>query len=210
MSDTEPNIDPNIKTIVFTSIKEGKKCLKNDLNNDLNNGKKDLKINCNITNALMYNQREKKERVEVETWGLTETDLSFEKQLNIITNIPPLEKRDKYVQLLINHIKTKIHSYRHQDVLKNKYNESEFINLDYVIQLLIESELKCHYCACKTYLLYEIVREMKQWSLDRINNDIGHNKGNLVMACLECNLKRRRTNKDSFFITKNLTITRVM
>jgi hypothetical protein len=37
---------------------------------------------------------------------------------------------------------------------------------------------------------------------------LGHNKGNLVMACLECNLKRRRTNKDAFFITKNLTITR--
>jgi hypothetical protein len=68
--------------------------------------------------------------------------------------------------------------------------------------------MKCHYCACETYLLYEFVREMKQWSLDRINNDIGHNKGNLVIACLECNLKRRRTNKDAFFMTKNLTISR--
>jgi hypothetical protein len=49
---------------------------------------------------------------------------------------------------------------------------------------------------------------MKQWSLDRINNDIGHNSGNLVVACLECNLKRRRTNKDAFLFTKNLTIIR--
>ena len=66
--------------------------------------------------------------------------------------------------------------------------------------------MKCHYCACETYLLYEFVREMKQWSLDRINNDIGHNKNNLVISCLECNLKRRRTNKDAFFFTKNLKI----
>ena len=58
------------------------------------------------------------------------------------------------------------------------------------------------------YLLYEFVREMKQWSLDRINNDIGHNKNNLVIACLECNLKRRRTNKDLFMFTKNLKIIR--
>ena len=56
------------------------------------------------------------------------------------------------------------------------------------------------------YILYEHVREMKQWSLDRINNDIGHNNGNLVIACLECNLKRRRTNKDAFMFTKNMVI----
>ena len=47
---------------------------------------------------------------------------------------------------------------------------------------------------------------MKQWSLDRINNDIGHNSGNLLIACLECNLKRRRTNKDAFMFTKNMVI----
>ncbi len=48
----------------------------------------------------------------------------------------------------------------------------------------------------------------KQWTLDRINNDIGHNNGNLVVACLECNLKRRRTNKDAFMFTKNMVIVR--
>ena len=39
-------------------------------------------------------------------------------------------------------------------------------------------------------------------------NDIGHNNGNLVVACLECNLKRRRTNKDAFMFTKNMVIVR--
>ena len=72
-----------------------------------------------------------------------------------------------------------------------------------------ECNMKCHYCACETYLLYEIVRENKQWSLDRINNDIGHNRNNLLIACLECNLKRRRTNKDAFMFTKNLKIVRL-
>jgi hypothetical protein len=192
MSEQDTKLDTNIKRVLITTIK----------NDSINNN--------SINNALMYSKREKKERVETETWGLTVTDLSFEKQIMMINrlHLSLPDKKDKYSQLLINHIKTKIHSYRHQDNLKKKYNESKFIDLDYVISLLIESELKCHYCDCKTYLLYEIVREMKQWSLDRINNDLGHNKGNLVMACLECNLKRRRTNKDAFFITKNLTITR--
>ena len=115
---------------------------------------------------------------------------------------------DKYSKLIINHIKTKIQSYKQQDIIKKIYNEDEFINLEQVINLLQETKLKCHYCSCETFLLYEIVREMKQWSLDRINNDIGHNKNNLVIACLECNLKRRRTNKDSFMFTKNLKIVR--
>ena len=56
------------------------------------------------------------------------------------------------------------------------------------------------------YILYEIVREMKQWSLDRINNDIGHNVGNLVVACLDCNLKRRCRTKEKFLFTQQLCI----
>ena len=190
MSLIESDSETNVKTIVFTEIKGNKK-------------------ESVINNALMYVKREKKERIEVETWGLTETDLSFEKQLELLKKLSLIKGiKDKYSQLLINHIKTKIQGYKHQDVLKKKYNESEFINLSYVIQLLIESGLRCHYCACESYLLYEIVRETKQWSLDRINNDLGHNKGNLVMACLECNLKRRRINKDAFFMTRNLKIFR--
>jgi hypothetical protein len=47
---------------------------------------------------------------------------------------------------------------------------------------------------------------MKQWSLDRVDNNIGHNSGNVVISCLECNLKRRRTNKDAFMFTKNMVI----
>jgi hypothetical protein len=68
--------------------------------------------------------------------------------------------------------------------------------------------MKCIYCSEEVFILYERVRETKQWTLDRINNDIGHNSGNLVIACLECNLKRRRTNKDAFMFTKNMVIVR--
>ena len=115
---------------------------------------------------------------------------------------------NKQQQLIVSHIKSKISSYKQQDILKKKLNEEAFVTFNDVIKLLIETNMKCYYCACETYLLYEIVREMKQWSLDRINNDIGHNKHNLVICCLECNLKRRRTNKDAFFFTKNLKITK--
>ena len=53
-----------------------------------------------------------------------------------------------------------------------------------------------------------MVRDPKQWSVDRINNCNGHNKDNIVLSCLDCNLKRRNKNKDSFLFTKQLKVVR--
>jgi hypothetical protein len=152
--------------------------------------------------------KDKKKKVETNTWDLNEQELSFQTQLEVLKDIHSTSF-NKLSSLIVSHIKTKLSSYKHQDNLKNLFLESEFVTFDYTIDLLVTCELKCHYCSCEMYLLYEFVREMKQWSLDRIDNDIGHNKNNLVVSCLECNLKRRRTNKDAFYITQNLTITRV-
>ena len=156
-------------------------------------------------------KKDRKKKVETNTWNLNEEELSFKIQHELLQNI---YNKSEIVDtnannFIINHIKTKISSYKQQDILKNIFLEPEFVTFEYVVNLLNACDLKCHYCSCETYLLYEFVRDMKQWSLDRIDNDIGHNKNNLVMACLECNLKRRRTNKDAFFMTKNLTITRL-
>jgi hypothetical protein len=142
-------------------------------------------------------EKEKKMRIETQTWNLSEEELTHEYQLNTI------HQKHKYIT---SHIKSKINSYKQQDIIKNKFNSNEFVSYSDVVDLLYESQLLCHYCSDKVYILYEKVRESKQWSLDRINNDIGHNKGNLVIACLSCNLKRRRTNKDAFLFTKNMVI----
>lgn len=161
--------------------------------------KQTKKINC---------EKERKMRVETKTWGLNEEELTHQRQLeflitdDFITN----NKKDKYISNLATHIKNKIYNYRQQDIIKKKLNEADFVSFEETIDLLKKCDMKCCYCSNEVYILYERVREMKQWSLDRINNDIGHNKGNLVIACLECNLKRRRTNKDAFMFTKNMVI----
>lgn len=163
------------------------------------------KINC---------EKEKKPRVETETWGLCEEDLSHELQLQFLKTIfteltsNTKKTRNNYCSLITGHVKAKISAYKQQDHGKKKYNPDNFVKYEEVIGLLHDCQLKCHYCACEVYLLYQFVREKKQWSLDRINNDIGHNNNNLVIACLECNLKRRRTNKDAFMFTKNMKIVR--
>ena len=157
------------------------------------------KINC---------EKEIKMRVETKTWGLNKVELSHQNQLNVLLcdGFIDNNNKDKYTEKLISHIKNKLYNYKQQDIIKKKINEENFVSFAETINLLKTSNLKCCYCSSDIYILYERVREMKQWSLDRIDNNIGHNSGNLLIACLECNLKRRRTNKDAFMFTKNMVI----
>jgi len=75
-----------------------------------------------------------------------------------------------------------------------------------VIQQMIDSQLKCRYCKREMLVVYDVSRENKQWSVDRIDNDIGHNISNFHLACLECNLSRRRRTDEKFLFTKQLNI----
>ena len=86
------------------------------------------------------------------------------------------------------------------------YSREEFIDYEVLIQKLVESKLNCFYCNNKCYLIYDKVRQQNQWTLDRINNDYGHNKNNLVISCLKCNLQRRNIDKDKFLFTKQMKI----
>jgi uncharacterized Fe-S cluster-containing radical SAM superfamily protein len=108
--------------------------------------------------------------------------------------------------VLLSQLDAKLSGYKHQDLLKKRYDEVAFIKITEVIAMLFNCELKCHYCNEKTFILYDLARETKQWTLDRINNDLGHNSDNVLISCLECNLKRRRTGKDAFLFTKQLNI----
>lgn len=166
-------------------------------------------VKCKQTNKTkkINTEKVKKLRVETNTWELNEEDLSHEKQVYIIGNLDSAD--NIHTSKFRAHIKAKINGYKQQDIMKNKYDKDRFVSYNEVIRLLNESSLKCCYCSSEIYILYEYVRESKQWTLDRINNDAGHNDGNLVIACLSCNLKRRRTNKDAFMFTKNMKITKM-
>jgi len=115
-------------------------------------------------------------------------------------------KEDPFFPLLIRELERKIACYKQQDKEKNMLDFLSFITLEKVKNLLYSSNMKCFYCSCEVFLFYEMVREKRQWTLDRINNDVGHNDGNVVISCLECNLKRRTTNQDKFLFTKQLKI----
>lgn len=147
---------------------------------------------------------DKKDRVVVESkkWNTTLGMMSKDEIQN-----PELQYEHLLGEspLVKEQIHSKVRGYRYQDYLKGILNESEFVDDAYVLGILRDCKLKCFYCHIECMILYPHVREPKQWTLERINNDIGHNKGNVQIACLECNLRRRTIHHERYIETKKIT-----
>jgi len=155
---------------------------------------------------------EVKKREIMNKYNINPIFLNYEKQMQMIKEIyckSNQEENNQVKTILHQEIERKISSYKQQDLIKNKYNEPLFIDVECIIKKLTETEMQCFYCNCQVLVLYEIVRELTQWSVDRINNDEGHNKDNFVIACLNCNIKRRTTNSKKFLFTKQLNLVKV-
>ena len=102
-----------------------------------------------------------------------------------------------------------MYSYKTQDTDKKIYDPNNFIVMNKIIELMIQCNNKCYYCNENLHILYEYVREPKQWTLDRLDNNYGHNNDNVVIACLSCNLRRKTMYHERFLFTKQFTITKV-
>jgi hypothetical protein len=144
-----------------------------------------------------------KKRIVSETWDFT---LGDDNQLVILNQLFVSANKTDESKIMLQQIKQKISGYKRQDVLKNMWNQDSFVDISHVISKMIESQLLCYYCKHQMCVLYEVSREMTQWTIDRIDNDKGHNNDNYHLACLECNLKRRRQADDKFLFTKQLNI----
>lgn len=142
-----------------------------------------------------------------ETWNLTADDLSQELQISYIHQLSQTEVIDTTpCKLIMQHIAKKISGYKSQDIKKSLYEPDKIVDIPYVLKTLENAENICYYCKNIVQVLYENVREPLQWTLDRINNDIGHNKNNVVIACLQCNIGRKTMHQERYAFTKQLVI----
>ena len=154
-----------------------------------------------------------KKRVQSEKWSFSNENFEYLNQLQMVKNIFNNEFRhndDDVSKIALQEINKKISGYKQQDRIKKRYDEPQFLTLESVIIKMVECELKCRYCRGEMDVIYDISRESRQWSVDRINNDQGHNLTNFHLACLECNLKRRRRTDEKFLFTKQLNIVKKM
>jgi hypothetical protein len=174
---------------------------------------------------LINPHKETKKRVESEKWSFSPEYYAYEKQLTILrfiyknntNNKNDINKNDinnniitedeqNIVKIMTQQIQKKIASYKQQDLLKKHFSEEHFLTFENVVKKLVDCNLHCYYCQKEMAILYDISREMLQWSVDRIDNDKGHNIDNYHVSCLECNLKRRRRTDEKFRFTKQLQL----
>ena len=149
---------------------------------------------------------EKLVRKATNKWRFENKNLDFMENLYILQKNDDLNEVQEEIRRQINY---KINSYKGQDVKKGLFLETDFVYYDYVLNLLIEKQLKCFYCRENVLLLYNYVRENKQWTLERIDNKIGHNRGNVEIACLLCNLRRRTMYHERYVFTKQLCVVKM-
>jgi hypothetical protein len=116
-----------------------------------------------------------------------------------------LEESYDGITFLKKEVERKLNGYKNQDIKKKIYYKN-VISYEECLEKLVISKLKCYYCRKDCLLAYENVREDKQWTLDRIDNSIGHIKDNVVICCLKCNLKKRTMNDEKFKFSKQMRI----
>jgi len=103
-------------------------------------------------------------------------------------------------------LKQKYSSYKNQDKQSHKYDSDQHITFEQMVEKIYNSKLKCYYCNCDLSILYNIKRLKSQWTLERLDNNLGHYYTNTCICCLECNLKRRTDNHEYFKKSKQTTI----
>lgn len=158
-----------------------------------------------IITIVDNNEKKQNKRVimEEKKWNIDDCYFEFDIQNKILND--QTENPEIYLKML-NQINNKISSYKSQDKKKKKFDKEKFIDTNTIIELMKECQLKCFYCKEQVKILYKLVKEEKQWSAERIDNNYGHNKDNIKIACLTCNLKRRTMYFERYAFTKQLNI----
>jgi hypothetical protein len=145
-------------------------------------------------------------------WDLSQEEMQFTNQLKVINEMffdnlcDNKLYNNEMSKIITQQINQKIAGYKNQDLAKKMFDVHNFIIFTDIITRMNKCELTCYYCKQEMVVLYDISREMKQWTVDRIDNNKGHDKDNFHLACLECNLKRRKQSDDKFLFTKQLNI----
>ena len=163
------------------------------------------------------NPEEKTPRVLIQKLNIEDSFFAMDKQKELLLKIHHKaevnekitflnEEEERIYNVMIKQLEAKIASYRQQDKLKEMLDDTNSINVNSVVKHILLCDIKCFYCHTVMRILYKQSRDPTQWTIDRIDNDLGHTADNYVLACLGCNLKRRRQNLDKFHYTKNLTI----
>jgi hypothetical protein len=78
-----------------------------------------------------------------------------------------------------------IRASKQADKKHDRFDGANFIDYEFVLNLIQRSEDQCYYCSCE---LQYLERCDNMGTIERLDNAIGHVKGNCVIACFKCNM----------------------
>ncbi|KAA6338505.1 MAG: hypothetical protein EZS28_052693 [Streblomastix strix] len=94
------------------------------------------------------------------------------------------EDTDKPINITMPYWTAKVESYIEQDQKKNRDSSKNVAIADYEYFKELFEKQRCYICNCK--FTWE-----NRPTLDRINNELGHSKDNVLPCCLYCNNEPR-------------------
>jgi hypothetical protein len=203
------NADNNIDNNIENNNKHRTKIMKNNENNENNNienlfGNHNLQFNILSDLYMNYDPSHVGMRERLDT----NTEHTEQTQLQTSSSVERRREKTMTTQykVMLQELNKKLRGYQYQDIQKKRLDREKLISLNECIELLLKQRLRCAYCSHEVFVIYQYIREPFQWSLDRINNEEGHNRENCVVGCLKCNLQRRRINDKKFMFTKKMKI----
>ena len=154
-------------------------------------------------NIILINKNERKKEMK-------NINKEVLKDLNNVSTVNKIFLNEEFdnKDLIKSNLMKKRSSYRTQDINKDRLKEN-FITYDEIIEKLVISKLKCSYCKDSVLILYENKRDNKQWTLDRVDNNLGHSSLNTVISCLKCNLQKRKRDDEKFRFTKQMNLIKI-
>jgi 5-methylcytosine-specific restriction endonuclease McrA len=144
-------------------------------------------------------------RIDALKYSFSDDYYTYRRQIQLINQLF-LNETIEHEKVIIQSINKKLIGYKNQDIHKNIFDINWIISLDGIIEKLVNSKLKCFYCTENCELLYKDCLAKRQWTLDRIDNTMGHNTDNVVICCLECNIKRGNMDSKRFKMGKEIKI----
>ena len=159
-----------------------------------------------LSDKLTDKISDKPKRKRTLKWTIDDEFFAHDKQMEVLRRLIADDATLEERKFFIKEIKAKLDGYARQDAENGIHDLSAFISLNATIELLLVSKLRCVYCRSCCDLIYRDVMAPHQWTLDRVNNDQGHNGGNVILACLACNLQRRTMDAERFKFGKQLRI----
>jgi len=155
------------------------------------------------TDAL-HPERQAK-RSATENWPNQDYIFDSAQQVNIVNQLW-MDQQFAGCENVRREIANKLSGYRNQDKKKGLLDSDTFISYADLMDKLVVSRLRCYYCRTPLLVAYQNVRDKNQWTLDRLDNNIGHSNQNTVVAGLECNLRRRKIDDKKFLFTRQMRL----